>query len=137
MTPREEMKMDMEYRLAGAGIIVVDYPEPFFRNSPVPRYPGGHLKNMADEGVVRRVEIQGIYEMFPGDEQNVGRRDRRNVLDGDDQFILKDFLCGDFSLDDLAENTTVHTSTPLADSIFQNISPGFKVDYAMLARGRP
>ena len=65
--------MDMEYRLASAGVIVIDYPEPFFRNSPVPRYPGSHLKDMANKGVVLGVEIQGIYEMFPGDEQNVGR----------------------------------------------------------------
>ena len=60
MTPREQMKMNMKNRLAGAGVIVVDYPESFFRFSPLPRYPGGHLIDMADEGIVRRIKIQGI-----------------------------------------------------------------------------
>ena len=83
MSPREEMKMNMEYRLTGAGVIIIDYPEPCFRYSPFPRNQGGHLKDMANEGVVRRIEIQGIYEMFPGDEKNVGRRGWRNVLNGD------------------------------------------------------
>ena len=55
MSPREEMKMNMEYRLTGAGVIIVDYPEPLFRGSPFPCNQGGHLKDMADEGVVLRV----------------------------------------------------------------------------------
>lgn len=113
MTPREEMKMNMEHRLAGAGVIIIDYPEPFFRHSYFPRNQGCHLKDMADKGVVRRVEIQSIYEMFPGNEQNMRRCYRRNILNGDDQFILIDFLCGDFSLDDLAENTTVQKTLHL------------------------
>jgi hypothetical protein len=113
VTPREEMKMNVEYRLAGAGIIVIDYPEPIFRNSALPRYQGGHLKDMADEGIVLLIEIQGVYEMFPGNEQNVTWCDRSNVLNGNDQFILKDFLCGDFSLDDLAENTVAQSTLHL------------------------
>lgn len=126
MTPCEEMKMNVEYRLAGAGIIVIDYPEPFFSNSVLPRYQGGHLKDMADEGIVLRVEIHSIYEMFPGNEQDVGRCNRRDILDGNDLFILINFLCGYFSLDDLAENTVAQTNPPLADSISLSICTGFK-----------
>ena len=40
MTPREEVKMNMEYRLAGACVVIIDYPEPFFRHSPLPRNQG-------------------------------------------------------------------------------------------------
>jgi hypothetical protein len=127
MTPREEMEMNMEYRLAGAGVIIADYPESFFRYSPLPRNQGSHLKDMADEGVVLRVEIQGIYEVFSGDEQHVGRCDRSNVFNGDDQFILMDFFCGDFSLDDLAENTAVQTTPPIADSISQSSNTDLKI----------
>ena len=133
MTPREEVKMNMEYRLAGAGVIITDYPEPFFRHSLFPRKQGGYLKDMANEGIVFPVEIQGIYEMFPGDEQNMGRCDRRNVLDGDDQFILVNVLCGDFSFDDLAENTAVQTTPPLAVSISRSICSGFKAASATVA----
>ena len=125
MAPRQEMKMNVEYRLAGAGVIIIDYPEPLFRYSPLSRNQCGHLKDMTDEGVVLKVEIQGVNEMLPGDEQNVRRCDRCNVLNGHDLLILINFLCGDFTLNDLAENTAVQTSPPLFNCIFWR-SAGFK-----------
>jgi len=112
MATREQVKMNMKNRLAGPGVIVADDPEPFSRFFPLPRYPGGHLIDMADEGIVRRIEIQGIYEMLSGDDKNMCRRNRRNVFNGYDLVILKDYSCGDLLPDNPAEETANHYPLP-------------------------
>ena len=80
--------MNMEHRLTGAGVIIIDNTESLFRHAPFPRNQGCHLKDMADEAVVHKVDIQGIYEMLPGYQENMGRCDRCNVLNGHDFLIL-------------------------------------------------
>jgi hypothetical protein len=112
MTAREQVKMNMINRLAGAGVIVADDPESFFRFLPFPRYPGGHLIDMADEGIVRRIKIQGIDEMLSGDDKKMCRRNRRNVFNSNDLFIPVDYSCGDLLPDYPAEDTAIHYPLP-------------------------
>jgi hypothetical protein len=74
------MKMDMENRLAGAGVIIDDDPEAFFGNAPFTCNTGRHPEQMADEGIVRLIHIQGIHEMPSGDQQEMCRCNRRYVF---------------------------------------------------------
>jgi hypothetical protein len=74
------MKMDVKNRLPGAGVIIVDDPEAIFGDIPFSGNTGRHPEQMADEGIVRLVHIQGIHEMLSGYQQEMGRRNRRNVF---------------------------------------------------------
>jgi hypothetical protein len=106
------MKMDMENRLSGAGVIIVYDPEPFFGKIPFGRDAGRHLEQMADEGIVRLLHIQGIHEMLSGYQQEMCRRNRRNVFNNYQPVILINLFCRDFPGDDPAKETTFHFIPP-------------------------
>lgn len=100
--------MYMKYRLTCPGIVIIDDPEPLFVQTPLARQAGGNLHYMTDKGVVCGIKVQGIDEVLAGDDENMHRRDRRNIFDGYDTLILINQLCRNLTLNYLAKNAIVH-----------------------------
>jgi hypothetical protein len=107
--------------LAGAGVIIVDDPESFVGNIPFARYTGRHMEEMADEGVVLLIHIEGIHEMFSGDKQKMCRRNRRNVFNNYYPVIFKNFFCRYFPIYDPAKETIFHFIPPQTRVVRNNL----------------
>ncbi len=108
MPTGNEVKMYMENRLPCTGIIIGDNSETAFTNPLFPGDTGGNRIDVADQLMVGRVEIEGIHKMLSGNEQNMQRSNRRDILNDNDLFIFENLLCRDLPLENPAENTIVH-----------------------------
>jgi hypothetical protein len=105
------MKMNMENRLAGAGIVVDNNPEALGRHPPFTGNPGGNPVNMPDQPVIFRLKVKGIVDMLPGNDKKMNRRHRRNILDYNDLVILKNLFRWNFTLDYSAKQAIFHFFT--------------------------
>ncbi len=82
--------MEMENRLPGPGIVVVYYPEAI-RIHPFPaRDVRGDPEDMTNNQGVFLLEIKGIYNMLSGNNQQMQRGNRRDILYNHKALILID-----------------------------------------------
>lgn len=113
MPPGQKMEVDVKYRLTSAGIIVVDDAKPVCCNPLLTGNGCRYAKDMADQRVIIRLQIQRIHNMFFRHDKEVKRRDRRNILDGYDQVILVNPRDGNITPDYLAKDAVFHASPPI------------------------
>jgi hypothetical protein len=102
------MEMDVKYRLAGTGIVVVDNAKPSCRDPFLLGNGSGFAEYMADQGIVLSSQLKGIYNVLFRHDEEVQRRNRRNILDDDDQVILINLPCRDISPDYPAKQAIFH-----------------------------
>lgn len=110
MASRQEMKVDMEYRLAGIGIAVLHDAEAALVNAALPGNGGSSPENAANQRIIRGGQVKGIHDVLSRDEEEVMRRHGVDILDSDEIIVLIDFLRGDRAIDDFTEDATVHPS---------------------------
>src|SRR5688572_12512544 len=65
----------------------------------------GHREHLAERGLVRRLGVVERRHVHFGNDQQVHRRLRPDVMEGDHVDVVVDLLCRDFPAHDLAENT--------------------------------
>jgi len=112
MPSGQKMKMDMEDRLPGVGIVIGDDPEARFRHPPLPRQTRRHHVDMADQLPVLRRDVETVDDMLPRDQEEMMRCLWGNILDGDDKVVFIDRLCGNGSGNDLAKYAVLHGEFP-------------------------
>jgi hypothetical protein len=104
----KKVKVDMENRLTGSGIGVVDDPKTFLCHSVFPGKPGSGLEDVTDQSVIFWHESERTDNVFSRHDEKVHGRNRRDVLYGNHQFILIDLLGRDLIPDYFAEDATIH-----------------------------
>lgn len=91
----------------------VDYDaKPVLGNPFLLSQPRSHLKNMADEIVVFLAEIEDRLHMLARNNQNMDRRSRTNIPEGDHGWILVNEVPLHFALYDPTKKTVAHWIPP-------------------------
>lgn len=105
MTARQDMEMDVEHGLAGAGAVIDDHPV----SLRVQTFIFGDLfcrkEEMSDKLFIGLGHAVNFRYMFFGNNERVYGRLRIHIFKGGHKIIFVDDFGGDFFCDDLAENT--------------------------------
>src|SRR6266853_425183 len=83
-----------------------------------------HGEDLAQHGLVAHVAIRERIDVFLGDDHEVNRGERMDVMEGENIGVLVHFPAGDFSPDDLAE-----------DAVFR-VHPYFRSTFARCLSAR-
>src|SRR6185369_2052031 len=97
------MKVNMEYRLTCARVVVVYNSEPVVRNTLNPCNLHCSAIDCAKHCIVLGQQIKGIDDMFSGDYQQMHRSNRCNILNHHDLIVLVYESSGNHAVNDLAE----------------------------------
>ena len=106
--PAEQMQMDVKNRLAGVAVGVEDRPKSAGRDAAGLRDQRGASHHLADELVVVGGEIVERRDVPPRHDEDVGRRLRIDVVEGDDALVFEDDGGVDFVIHDRAEEARRH-----------------------------
>ena len=112
--------MEVEDGLSGAGADVEDGAVALLEVALAGDVGGGEVA-AADEFSVGGFGFFQTGKMFFGNDQNVRGGLRVDVFEGEDVFVLVNFLRGDFAAEDAAEEAVgiSHVWYPLAETIAQ------------------
>ncbi len=97
--------MNMPDDLTAGGVGIDDHPEPIISKAKVMSDLSGNLVNMSDHFVVNSGQIENRTDMLAWDNQHMMRSLRGNILDDDKTIVRKNSFCGNFTPDNLAEQT--------------------------------
>jgi hypothetical protein len=100
--------MEMENRLPGPGIVVVYYPEAILVHSFPARDVRSHPEGVTNNHGVFLLQIKGIYNMLSGNNQQMQRGDRRDILYDHKDLILIDLPGRYLTGNNPAENASFH-----------------------------
>jgi hypothetical protein len=100
------MEVEVEDRLAGALAVVGDEPE--VGETAFRRARRRALGERAQEPRVRRPDVRELLDVPAGDDEDVSRRLRGDVLEREDRLVLIDLLRRDLAGDDPAEDAVGH-----------------------------
>ena len=108
MTPAQQMKMQMENGLTRVRSRIDDDTEATLGYALLPRQLCNHRKNLADNGLVVRLQIQNRGDMLARHNQDMDRRLRTDVPEGDDSIISINHMTLNSVFNNAAEKTIVH-----------------------------
>ncbi len=108
MASCEEVKVYMENGLASTGIGIVDDPVTVLGHAFFPGEMGCGLEDMADKVIVVWHESERADNVFSRHDEKVYGRNWRDVLNGNYQFILVNFLGGNLVSNYFAEDAIIH-----------------------------
>lgn len=75
--------MDMENGLARVCIGILHDSEATFVHAPFAGNRRRNPENVANEGIINRCKVKGINDMLLRNEEEMERRNRADILDGD------------------------------------------------------
>jgi hypothetical protein len=107
-TPREQVQVDVKYRLTGFAVTVEDSTVPSVGITLLGRDCRGKPQHASEEPFVRRAEVVQGRNVTPRDDQRVQRRLRVNVVEGDELIVLADDRRWNLTACNPAEETVVH-----------------------------
>jgi hypothetical protein len=99
------VEVEMEDCLARLGAVI--HHQPALLRAVFPGELSADADDLADERFVFACNRGRAAEMFLGNDQEMSRRLRRDVPEGEDLIILIQFAGRDFTVDDPAEKTGV------------------------------
>src|SRR5690349_6580825 len=97
------MHVQVHHGLPAVLVAIDDEPEPGVRDLLRLRDRGGRAQEPAGERLVGGFDIDDRRDVLPRNHEDVRRRLRVDVAEGDDLVVRKDGSCGDFPGDDAAE----------------------------------
>src|SRR5215470_3305428 len=103
----EQMQMNVKYGLAGVAVGVEDRPKAAGQPSLLGER-GGPSDQLAHDAIVARLDVVQRCDMPLRHDEDMGRRLRIDVVEGEDAVVLVDDRSRHLALDDLAEKAVAH-----------------------------
>jgi len=100
----QQVKVKMPDGLAARGVAVVDQPKAVLGDPEIMGHPPRHLEDVADQGIVRRGQVDRGADVLAGDDQHVIGGLRVEVLDHHHLIVAIDHAGRNLSGRDLTED---------------------------------
>ena len=109
--PAQQVEVQVIDRLAALAVTIDHQTEATIRDSDLSRDPVPHQQEMPEQSIIGLVRIEECRKMSAGNNQDMDRRLRVDVFEGNGLLVLIHNLALTFSAGDLTKQTGIHTLT--------------------------